>query len=317
MLTAGSRLSVGVALLLHAALPEVALAAEYPPFSALGSPNRNEPSEDKRVEQFERLHGAWPPPRVYPGGRPRAETDKWARRMEEIEDRLRSAEDPRWEGWLDLAQMRLLANFTPSGWSVGEMDPGVHRELSEHFAKRGSVVPETTNRNSELLITGIPDFWDPRQNVPRQLIQRLEESIQRKLAEWVGMRPEQLRETSTYGIRIYKRDSVLKMHVDHLETHVLSAVYCVDVQGEDKDAEPWYLGAFPDISGEDAKVDLRPGQLFFYESAKLPHARPGVFHGDSYAAMFVHFMPVDWDLTRFDRVYALPPGWANPRRSDL
>ena len=61
-------------------------------------------------------------------------------------------------------------------------------------------------------------------------------------------------------------------------------------------------------------MDLKPGEIFLYESAKLPHGRPSTFFGEHYAALFMHFRPPDWDFQNVDRVYGLPPGWKRPPR---
>ena len=43
----------------------------------------------------------------------------------------------------------------------------------------------------------------------------------RQPSRWCNMR---LRHTSTYGVRIYRRDSMLIDHVDRMDTHLASAV---------------------------------------------------------------------------------------------
>merc|ERR1711879_492177 len=146
--------------------------------------------------------------------------------------------------------------------------------------------------------------------------EQLFNEIRSAISDWTGVPRENLERTAAYGVRIYKNGSVLNSHVDHLGTHVLSAVYCVAIDGEEKEATPWYLEALPDLRGKLTQVNLRPGQLFLYESAKLPHGRTGVFRGDAYAAMFTHFKPRAWGLTRYDRVYVLPSDWENPEKTN-
>jgi len=113
-----------------------------------------------------------------------------------------------------------------------------------------------------------------------------------------------------YGIRTYYRDSVLETHVDRIESHILSCVYVVDYKYDSDEpgskTKPWYMVTDPDLSGERADVEVKPGQLFFYESAKLPHGRPSVLHGDYSAHIFIHFAPKDWNFHNMDRVYGLP-----------
>ena len=39
------------------------------------------------------------------------------------------------------------------------------------------------------------------------------------------------------------------------------------------------------------QVVLRPGEMLFYESARLAHGRPSVFRGQFYDNIFVHYKP--------------------------
>lgn len=54
---------------------------------------------------------------------------------------------------------------------------------------------------------------------------------------------------------------------------------------------PWPLFIL-DNAGSQHKVQLEPGQMLWYESAKLPHGRPQTFTGEHYDNIFVHFKPV-------------------------
>jgi hypothetical protein len=142
--------------------------------------------------------------------------------------------------------------------------------------------------------------------LPHDLKTLIFDTIRPMLEEWTDQPPKSLKPTSCYGIRKYLEGSTLEAHVDVLNTHVLSAVYVV----EDKNlAEPWYMELKPDFAGDDVDLDLRAGQVFLYESAKLPHGRPGqlVGEGSSYASVFTHFQPKNWDMVNEDRVYAVNP----------
>jgi hypothetical protein len=58
--------------------------------------------------------------------------------------------------------------------------------------------------------------------------------------------------SGTYGIRTYYNGSILETHVDRVETHILSAVYCVDR----KHNKPWLMETDPDLLGNNAKVGV-------------------------------------------------------------
>jgi len=287
---------------------------------SIGSPQEYPASESDRVAWFRRLHGQWPPLRTYPGGRPREESESpgWRRLMEDFEAEARSLEPGpdgrnwRWERWLELAQMRLARNYSARGWLHTRLDEDVHAGVLSAWREASS--RSTLEREGEVgfYISGDREFWGIG-NLERGLHGRLIADVQARLAAWVGIPdPKRLQLTSAYGLRSYLNGSVLKPHVDVVTTHVLSAVYCVEVR-QPEGSEPWYVGTEVDFSGRPAWVDLRGGELFLYESAKLPHGRPSTFVGERYTAAFMHFRPPDWDLENYDRVYALPPDFSSRR----
>lgn len=120
---------------------------------------------------------------------------------------------------------------------------------------------------------------------------RLSADLQPILEEWYGK--GKLTLTSIYGIRKYNNGSVLRMHVDTVNTHVVSAIINVD-QEVDKD---WPL-LILDHEDKEHKVIMRAGDMCLYESAKLLHGRPDQFVGSHYDNIFIHFKPVDgWDYS--------------------
>lgn len=121
---------------------------------------------------------------------------------------------------------------------------------------------------------------------------RLSRELRETLEEWYG---GELVMTSIYGVRKYTNGSVLRMHVDTANTHVVSAIINVDqeidVASGDRD---WPL-LILDHDGKEHNLVMAPGDLVLYESAKLLHGRPTVFHGTSYSNIFIHYAPKDWD----------------------
>jgi hypothetical protein len=51
------------------------------------------------------------------------------------------------------------------------------------------------------------------------------------------------------------------------------------VQKRYGDQEPWPI-VIEGIDGVTAEVDLKPGQMLLYESAKCTHGRPRTFRGE-------------------------------------
>ena len=86
----------------------------------------------------------------------------------------------------------------------------------------------------------------------------------------VGRSGIELQPSIAYGIRAYRNDSNLLMHVDKSTTHVISGIYHVD---RSDDAEPWPI-VIEDFRGNTNQVYLAPGDVLFYESSKCFHGRP-------------------------------------------
>ena len=53
---------------------------------------------------------------------------------------------------------------------------------------------------------------------------------------------------------------------------------------------PWAL-EIEDHQSNNHEIFLSPGEVIFYESAKLDRGRPTPFNGDSFVNVFCHYMP--------------------------
>lgn len=308
----------------------------------VGSP-REFKSLAERMKWFKKLHnGTWPPPRMYPGGIPRQkEPEGWGKLLSQHErvargtakqplsppdlrirlgmpqhDPSASVLDRQVARWQSLAQMYLVRNYTASGWHHDKLDPALHSQVyslwSEH---RKSVREGRSSMESEWATKAAhfgpnPEWWS-FDALPEKLKGEVILDLRKRIASWAGVQDHATMTCEHYGFRSYLNRSGLYPHVDTMRTHVLSAVYCLEVKQRKKDITtfPWTLGAVSDFSGEPAWVDLRDGELFLYESAKLPHERTGLFVGMRYTAMFFHCRPADFHLEPFDLYYTLPPGW--------
>jgi hypothetical protein len=114
---------------------------------------------------------------------------------------------------------------------------------------------------------------------------------------WSGVK---LQPQISYGLRVYRGDVTLKMHIDDPETHIISSILHIDHGENDK---PWPI-VIEDFKGNTNEVILESGDMLFYESSKCMHGRPGYYHGDYYSSIFTHYSPLeDWDGEReFERV---------------
>lgn len=100
-----------------------------------------------------------------------------------------------------------------------------------------------------------------------------------------------------------------KQHPPHSVTrrtysHVISSILHID---SDLDA-PFPL-EIEDVTGVYSRVDLKPGQMCFYESAKAFHRRSIPMRGRHYGSLFLHYRPKNWSLSRDQIRLAVPPFW--------
>mmetsp|Transcript_50906 Transcript_50906/g.142458 ORF Transcript_50906/g.142458 Transcript_50906/m.142458 type:complete len:406 (+) Transcript_50906:162-1379(+) len=102
---------------------------------------------------------------------------------------------------------------------------------------------------------------------------------------------QELKHTSTFGARIYRRHTMLLNHVDRRDSHLASAVLQVH-QEVDEDAG-WPLEII-DEDGNCHEVYLQPGEMVLYEGGKFQHGRPMRLRGNMFANIFTHFAPIDW-----------------------
>lgn len=127
--------------------------------------------------------------------------------------------------------------------------------------------------------------------------------------EWAG--GVDLFGTSAYGLRLYEPGNTLTMHTDVTKTHVISSIVHVD---RDVD-EPWPI-VIEGFDGNTYEVDLQPGEMLFYESAKCLHGRPRPMKGRWYTSLFIHYSPIDWQVSTQKAIDICPESWAKQHALD-
>merc|ERR1711988_1930931 len=132
----------------------------------------------------------------------------------------------------------------------------------------------TNSRDVALTKIDLDDFRPVQRAVANEMQEILE--------WWTG---RELTHTSTFGVRIYHRGSMLIDHVDRADTHLASAVIQI-AQEVDEDGG-WPLEVLDD-EGNAYEVFLQPGEMVLYEGARLRHGRPMRFQGTEFANIFSH-----------------------------
>ncbi|KAJ1455254.1 hypothetical protein M885DRAFT_617409 [Pelagophyceae sp. CCMP2097] len=254
-------------------------------------------SEVDRAARFLEVHGSWPDPNWVKREQPsytKAMALREARAME-----LTSSQD-RWDAWMHLAQARLLSNFTEKQYEVVRAPQHVYAKLIEHFRSNANKTRRETNEDALSGVYGP----NPADFVEQEALNYWVLDELKPLHEaWAGV---ELEATSVYGVRIYRDGATLVDHLDVPETHVISSILHIDSS---------LLEPFPieiqDASGAYAGVDLKPGQMMFYESAKCYHRRSKPMRGSYYGSVFLHYRPKNWTFGRDQIRHAVPPFWGD------
>lgn len=122
--------------------------------------------------------------------------------------------------------------------------------------------------------------------ISRELFEAAYTHLTAEVEAWAGCK---LTRSFGYGIRSYGRGSVLHLHRDRVDTHVISCIIHVD----DRSGVPWPLD-FIDHDGALHRITFERGETLLYESL-CPHARLEPFEGEYYRNMYLHWRPQDWD----------------------
>ncbi|XP_059089948.1 uncharacterized protein LOC131885796 isoform X2 [Tigriopus californicus] len=214
----------------------------------------------------------------------------------------------------NLLQPRYVPKLTKTGYRKIKIPDELYEFLLEQrniFDLSWENCGHGAHQNCDRRLDG--DKFESKENVqlvgsrrPNLVKKVVQQTLEPLLEKWSGIK---LTPTLVYGFRRYLRGAWLSLHVDRLHTHVVSAILQVD---QDVD-QPWplYLVDHEDVT---QKIYLEPGEMLFYESAKLPHGRPEPFNGHYFDNIFVHFKPQKaiWyqeDLFEGHQERPPPPKW--------
>jgi prolyl 4-hydroxylase len=164
-----------------------------------------------------------------------------------------------------------------------------HR-LQAHYEqhKLAGSVDETTNgdgmKGKPALIAPLVDVADGG-----SLLRAVQATLQPILEGWAG---RALVLQRCHGMRVYREGGALDRHVDWPLSHVVAIILNVAQEGM---RSSWPL-VIEDHQGREHTLEMSPGEMLLYESARLVHGRPTPLNGTSYVNLFVHFKPKDgWD----------------------
>jgi len=219
----------------------------------------------------------------------------WDTRLKQVAQMESSQE--RFDGYINTALSGMLVpNYTANGFVVVKQPPGVHDRLKAalHKGLNGRV----GNEGKVDQISGPLARFVSIGNLGHEILNEMKQAHE----EWVG--GLELLPTQSYGLRVYQPGNSLTMHTDHISTHVVSSILHVD---RDVD-EPWPI-VIEGYDGVTHEVDLQPGEMLYYESAKCVHGRPRPMKGRYYASLFMHYRPKTWNLKTQDAIDSFGDDW--------
>merc|ERR1712159_952767 len=129
-----------------------------------------------------------------------------------------------------------------------------YQERRNDSMKPHGVIPGGYTNNDKVLIDKVN--LDEFPATHRAIVRELRDILQ----WWTGLR---LKHTSTSGIRVYRRGSMLIDHVDRMDTHLASAVIQVDQKVDENGGWPLELLL---ANGTVAEVYTQPGEVILVEN---------------------------------------------------
>ena len=195
-----------------------------------------------------------------------------------------------------------VTKFVPAFTEKGFMKSRIPKQLFKTILEARILALKETRISVEKVVDdGILNGWTMIENqdsretklvhVHRTQMIDLDEATREEMFKTLGPLAEQwsnlkLAPTSIYGIRRYRNMSTLLAHVDQLQTHVISII--INVAQDVDEKWPLYI---KDNDGGEKKIFLEPGEMLFYESARLVHGRQLPLRGSFYDNVFIHYKP--------------------------
>jgi len=204
---------------------------------------------------------------------------------------------------MDIEQPHWIPPFTEVGFWKTKVPSNVWDNLSQDYRRAKKSMTEEVCKTTIINCHRIQEHGDTSSlhqipitfymHLTNVTYQTLNDGLLPLAEAWAGVG---LKHSRTYGIRRYTNGSWLGSHLDVMATHIISAI--VNVGQEVDEDWPLYI---KDNNGNDHQVFLKPGEMVWYESARLVHGRMDQFKGKYFDNIFIHYMPLgEWYSQRFE-----------------
>ena len=176
-----------------------------------------------------------------------------------------------------------IPNYTKIGFKKDRLDAQLFKKIKDFYSANKKTKQPEHVEGGFVTIHGSQKSGSDLVDLSDTLRKEIHGALLKPLEQWSSCK---LTPTFVYGIRVYKSGSTLDSHRDRQKTHIVSAIINV---GQDVD-EAWPL-VIEDNYYREHHVLLKPGEVVFYEGARLIHGRPQPLKGKFFANIFCHFMP--------------------------
>jgi hypothetical protein len=194
-------------------------------------------------------------------------------------------------------------------WHVFQLPGAIYSRITESYLRQRAL----TQRPEPLISTVFNQLETQTYHIPikKSALQELSSIVMKETAKWLYISVDDLVETGAYGVREYRKGSVVNWHTDLTASQPLTAMIHIrsdqqmlsdDNTTSDLISDEWVLeladvgldGILGLKAVEVHEVVLRPGEAIIIESARLPHARSTPLAAAWYGNAFVHMKPKEW-----------------------
>lgn len=179
---------------------------------------------------------------------------------------------------------RVKRTFTSLGFNKAKLPDDLWASISSYYYnnQRNAAIEEWGGKGVFVNWWEVPSWMV---GIPWGLKTYWQSRLKDLVEEWSGITLEL---TDIYGMREYKDGARLLAHVDREETHAASLIINVAQSGI---RAPWMLEIY-DFANRLHEVEMEPGDIVYYESARCLHGRMSALQGESYVNLFAHYRPV-------------------------
>lgn len=185
----------------------------------------------------------------------------------------------------------LLPTITTEGYKVSQIPKMLYKDVLKYY--RDNIF----ERQPEFLelepAVNQKDAKPTMVHLDQDLSEKIAEVLTPMMEDWLGQTTEL---TRMYGVREYHQGNIVRMHTARVGTQVSSVIMVID---KDLNGERDWDFEVLQYEGDRKRMNLKPGQMVFFESATLAHGFPYPFQGKDYAMIFIHFRPLTgwfWDI---------------------